>query len=312
MKNQDTSPLIPARASSFEAFPESTLSSEGMQVLQADLSEQSIFTHLNVKYAEKSGMPLHLTILEPRQKEGNEKLYPLILYVQGSAWFKQNLGAELAQLARFARRGFVIAVVEYRPSPLAAFPAQVKDTKTAIRFMQENGHKYHADAKQITLWGDSSGGHTVTMVGVSLDEANLDDEPGSAQAILLKAVVNYYGPNDISTMNHEPSTMDHIAADSPEGMLIGGFNVKENPEKVKATVPMNYLSKNKKIPPFLILHGNKDRLVPFGQSVLLFDALKANRKEVDFYQLKGADHAGPAFWTEPILDIVETFIRKHL
>jgi dipeptidyl aminopeptidase/acylaminoacyl peptidase len=62
----------------------------------------------------------------------------------------------------------------------------------------------------------------------------------------------------------------------------------------------------------LIIHGSKDRIVPFGQSVMLYEALKQAGKAVEFYQLQGADHAGPPFWTEDVLDIVERFVRAHL
>jgi len=64
--------------------------------------------------------------------------------------------------------------------------------------------------------------------------------------------------------------------------------------------------------PMLILHGNKDRLVPFGQSVMLFEALKKMGKDAEFYQLKGADHGGYPFWTDNVLNIVEGFIRRYL
>lgn len=304
--------IIEPQASAYEAFPESTLSTEGMQVIQADFSEPVCTTHVGVEYAQKSGMALHLNIIEPRQKEGENNLYPLIMYIQGSAWFPQNTGYELTQLGRFAQRGFVIAVVEYRPSPVAPFPAQVKDTKTALRFMKKNAATYHADPDKIIVWGDSSGGHTATMVGVSLNEAALDDESPTEDPISVKAIVDYYGPTDISKMNEEPSTMDHRAPETPEGMVIGKVNVLENPDKVKPTVPMNYISADKALPPFLIIHGSKDRLVPFGQSVMLFEALKNANKAADFYQLKGADHGGAPFWNKSVLDIVEQFVRKQL
>ena len=99
-------------------------------------------------------------------------------------------------------------------SPLTRgpLPAQVKDTKTALRFMKQNAATYHADPNKIIMWGDSSGGHTAVMVGVSLNEAALDDESPTAE----------------------------------------------------------------------------------------------------FYQLKGADHGGSAFWTKNVLDIVEQFVRKQL
>jgi acetyl esterase/lipase len=307
-----TSAIIEPQESTYAAFPASTLAAEGMRVLPADLSGRSCMIHIGVEYAQKSAMPLHLHIIEPRLHEGEDASFPLVIFIQGSAWFAQKTGQELAQLARFARRGFVIAVVEYRPSPVAPFPAQVKDTKTALRFMRKHAAVYHADPGKVIVWGDSSGGHTAVMVGVTLDDPALDDESPADDPLVACAIVDYYGPSDISRMNEEPSIMDHRGPATPEGMLIGGLPVLEHPEKVRPTIPMTHLTREKPIPPFLIIHGDKDRLVPFGQSVMLFEALKAAGKEVEFYKLAGADHGGPAFWTEDALDLVERFVRRYL
>ena len=95
------------------------------------------------------------------------------------------------------------------------------------------------------------------MTGVTLNDPDLSDESPTDEPIRLKAIVDFYGPIDVSKMNLEPSTQDHRNAESPEGMLIGGLNVLENPDKVKPTVLITYLNKSKEIPPFLIIHGNK-------------------------------------------------------
>ena len=178
--------------------------------------------------------------------------------------------------------------------------------------MRKHAATYHADPNRVIVWGDSSGGHTATMVGVTLDAPGLDDESPADDPIVARAIVDYYGPSDISKMNEEPSIMDHRGPATPEGMLIGGLPVLEHPEQVRPTIPMHYLSAARPIPPFLILHGDKDRLVPFGQSVMLFEALKQANKTVEFYKLQDADHGGPAFWTERVLDIVEQFCRRYL
>ena len=217
------------------------MTADGIRTIRADGSELSSQLHANVLYATKSGVPLHLHIIQPKQAEGEERLFPLVVYVQGSAWFKQDIGYEIPQLSRFANKGYVVAVVEYRPSTVAPFPAQIKDTKTAIRFLMKNASTYSIDPEKIVLWGDSSGGHTAAMTGVTLNGPDLSDESPIDEPIRLKAIVDFYGPIDVSKMNLEPSTQDHRNAESPEGMLIGGLNVLENPDKVKPTVPITYL-----------------------------------------------------------------------
>ncbi|MFT5196422.1 MAG: acetyl esterase/lipase, partial [Cellvibrionaceae bacterium] len=185
-------------------------------------------------------------------------------------------------------------------------------TKTAIRFMKQHAETYHVDSEKIIVWGTSSGGHTAVMTGLTLDNQALDDESPIDDPISVKAVIDFYGPTDISKMNEEPSIMDHIGPESPEGMLIGRLNVLENKDKAAETNPMNYISADNPIPPILIIHGSKDRLVPFGQSVLLFETLKNANKTVECIQLIGADHGGSPFWTQPVLDVVENFVRNYL
>ena len=136
-------------------FPSSTITAAGIKTLKLDERIYSVNTILNVEYGRKSDMPLHLNILAPRLEEGEEAAFPLILFIQGSAWFKQESGQQLAQLVDCARRGRVIAMVEYRPSTIAPFPAQIKDARTAARFMLKHAAEYHADPERLVIWGRS-------------------------------------------------------------------------------------------------------------------------------------------------------------
>jgi acetyl esterase/lipase len=306
------STFIEPRDVDYADFPASTLVSEGMQVLHADLKPEHGTAILGVEYARKDGLPLHLQILLPPMEPESTAVFPLVVFVQGSAWFEQDLGQSLPPLAHFARRGYVVAIVEYRPSPVAPFPAQIRDTGTAIRFLRRKASDFHIDPNRIVLWGDSSGGHTTVLTCLTDGDPFFSDEPVDEEPLNIRCFIDYYGPTDISRMNEEPSTQNHIEPESPEGMLIGGANVLDHPNLVAPTVAMNHISPKPRRRPLLIVHGNKDRLVPFGQSVLLHDALKNAGQPVTFFQLKGADHGGPSFWKEEILSIVDNFIRVNI
>lgn len=107
-----------------------------------------------------------LQMLVPEVKpESVQKKYPAILYVQGSAWLKQDQYKRLSAMADLARRGFVTAILQYRESNLATFPAQVQDAKTGIRFLRKHAEEYHIDVDNIFIMGDSSGGHTAVLAG---------------------------------------------------------------------------------------------------------------------------------------------------
>ncbi|WP_432534423.1 alpha/beta hydrolase fold domain-containing protein [Kineococcus arenarius] len=312
MTTSPTRPLVEPRDVPLEEFPASPLGTEGMHVLTADPTPRYGSAVLGVEYARKSGRALHLQVLLPPVRPGSTERFPLVVYVQGSAWFEQRLGQELPALADFTRRGYVVAIVEYRPSTVAPFPAQVRDAGSAVRFLRRNAERFHVDPERVVLWGDSSGGHTTVLAHLTDGDQEYGDEPVDAEPLALRCAIDYYGPSDISRMNEEPSIQDHVGRTSPEGMLIGGVDVLENPELVRPTVAMNHVTSTPRRPPLLVVHGSKDRIVPFGQSVLLVKALQEAGQPVTFYRLEGADHAGPAFWTGDVLDVVDAFIRENL
>jgi len=281
----------------------------------------------NIKYAERSGKTLYLQMIRPNlpaaepqtanktsaeQKPANTATagkLPLIVFVQGSAWHKQNVFMNIPQLSRFAMRGFAIALAEYRESDIAPFPAQAQDCKTAIRFLRANADQCCIDPDNIALWGDSSGGHTVLMAGISGD-GEPDTGDYGEYSCAVNSVVNYYGPVNVGTMREQPSIRDHYSADSPEGYLLGRVPVAEYPDRVKAANPAEYISAQKYCPPVLTMHGDTDMVVPFEQSVIIHEALTAAGKHSEYYKILGADHGTGEFWSEEAFDIVEAFIRK--
>ena len=303
--------MIPARPLSYDEFPSSPLGCEGMVVLPADLDNVTAHLMEPIVYVNRDGLDLTLRLILPVPHGGGGP-WPVIVYVQGSAWMKQQVEANIPTLSAFARKGYAVAMVEYRPSSVALFPAQVQDTKTAIRFLRKNAAKYNLDPERMVLWGDSSGGHTVVMTAVTAHLPEMDTDTYGEYSCRVRGVVDFYGPTDIASMNEEPSTQDHDEPDSPEGRLIGRLRVRENRKLADRTSPMAYINPDRPLPPFLIVHGSKDRLVPFGQSIKLYQKLRACGVEADFYRVEGGDHGGPAFWNRLVLELTEGYLKKWL
>ena len=111
-------------------------------------------------------------------------------------------------------------------------------------------------------------------------------------------------------MNKAGSDQDHDAADSPESELIGG-PIQENKDLVRRANPITYIMAERVIPPFLVVHGAADPLVPFNQSGLLVAALESVNSNVTFHPVKGAGHGGQAFETEEITTMVSEFFARH-
>jgi acetyl esterase/lipase len=300
--------IVPA-----ENFPRARPAADPVQILELE-TEPVLSYSKDVVYVNREGLDLHLQMISPRRSFGSAGAgggLPCIIYIQGSAWKKQNVYVNIPQLVKFAARGYVIVSVEYRHSGIAPFPAQIQDAKTAVRFMRKHAEQYNIDPENIFIWGDSSGGHTALFAGITSGNVDLDTDEYAAYSDQVNAIIDYYGPTDIVQMNFEPSVMNHSEPGSPEGLLIGGLEVLENQEKAQLTNPVNYISEEKAIPPVLIAHGDMDRLVPLNQSDLLVSKLKACGKEFEYYCLAGADHGTAEFWTEKMYDIVEKFITRY-
>ncbi|MFR3306948.1 MAG: alpha/beta hydrolase fold domain-containing protein [Faecalibacillus intestinalis] len=235
----------------------------------------------------------------------------MLVYIQGSAWRKQNVIEHIIPLSNIAKKGFVVAIVQYRDTSIAPFPAQIEDTKTAISFLVEHHQDYQIDTKNIFLGGDSSGGHTAIMTGITANQNILELEEFK-YASSIQGIFDFYGPTLVSEMQNEPSIQDHVTPTSPEGLLLGGVNVLEHKQEAYQASPLPYIKKDVSTPPILMIHGNKDRLVPFGQSVLLYNTLKENNKDVTFYCVENADHGGAAFWNNQVLEITYQFLKEHI
>jgi acetyl esterase/lipase len=192
-------------------------------------------------------------------------MVPVIVFVHGGGWMagdrKHAPGMDLV------RRGYALASVEYRLSQEAIFPAQIFDCKAAIRFLRAKAGAYGLDADHFAAWGHSAGGHLVALLGTSGGVKELEgDEGHPEQSSRLQAVCDMAGPTDFSSDPNE------IGKDSGASRLIG-CPVCDNPDKALLASPLKYVTKD--CPPFLIIHGDHDKLVPLAQARLLHAALTA-------------------------------------
>jgi acetyl esterase/lipase len=266
----------------------------------------------NIEYRKVGTRSLKLHLIQPIHAD---RTLPLIVYIQGcafGAFGTQKMFQFIPELVAFAKKGYVIATIEHRLSYEATFPAHLIDVKAAIRYLKANAKTYNIDPDNVGVWGDSSGGYLASFLGITSYSEDFDlDEDYKEQSSSVKAVTDWFGPTDFIQMSKFYSTIDHDAADSPESLFIGGA-LQENKEKVSKANPITYISKDATIPPFLIMHGDVDKLVPYNQSELLYIALRDNGHNVTMYKLEGEGHGTAGFYNPQVLEIVQTFFDKHL
>jgi len=200
-----------------------------------------------------------------------------------------------------------VASINYRLSQHAIFPAQIEDCKAAVRFLRANADKYGLDKKRFGARGASAGGHLVALLGTTGDVNEFDRGENLKFSSRVQAVCDYFGPTDFLKIADFPSSMNHTAVDSPESKLIGGA-ILENKEACRRANPITYVTKND--PPFLLVHGDADPLVPHNQSELLYEALQKAGVEAKIHIVKGGGHGG--FKDPAIEKMVEEFFDKHL
>ncbi|MDE7399077.1 MAG: alpha/beta hydrolase [Oscillospiraceae bacterium] len=283
-----------------EDFPKSRAFAEGMKVINPECDNFETVCHYDVKYTNNGKCDLYLQIIQPINMPDKT---PVIIFIPGSAFHKQDVRARVPQLGLLAARGFCVALLEYTPSEVASFPQLIRDAKEGIAFMKKNAERFNVDPQSVFMMGYSSGGYTALMAGLS----NIEEESGEDYSV--KGIIDFFAPTNITTMNNEPSTMNHSEPNSPEGFLIGQKDVQSNPGIAEKTVIKNYISRDRKYPPVLMFHGSNDELVPFGQSCELYSALKQNGIKAELYQIEGAHHGDRQFWSSDVLDMIEWFIN---
>ncbi len=233
--------------------------------------------------------------------------FPVIVWIHGGGWM---LGAkEHWPAICLVDKGFAVASINYRLTDEAIYPAQIHDCKAAVRWLRTNAKKLKLDPERIGAWGSSAGGHLAALLGTSSDVAELEGtQKRSAISSRVQAVCDWCGPTDLEKFSPFQASFPGQPPDCPEQIvtkLLGGPVGQRKALTARAN-PITYASK--KSPPFLIMHGDRDELVPFAQSKLLEAALREAGAKVEFRAIPGARHE----MFNDSLYAVEDFFRKAL
>lgn len=213
--------------------------------------------------------PLKLDLyLPPAAVQGSR---PLILFVHGGGW---ALGTPLEsalrdwpqQLAALAAHGYVVAAPAYRLSGEAAFPAALEDLRASLRWLQANAGRWRIDTRRLLVWGESAGGHLAALLTFQCRAG----EPCPRAAVLWYPITDLLG--------HRFGEMDERFLACPG----------ECTALRRAASPVHAVPANP--PPFLLIHGSADRLVPMAQSQRLEQALRARGGTPRLRVLEGIGH----------------------
>jgi acetyl esterase/lipase len=203
---------------------------------------------------------------------------PLVVWIHGGGW-QTGTKAAPAALGLLWHGGYAVASLEYRFSSDAIFPAQIEDAKAAIRWLRAHAVEHGLDPNRLGVWGFSAGGHLAALLGASGETKAFDRGENLNVSSRVQAVCDFSGPVDFTKFKE--------TRDSGLERLLGG-PVSQRSALAAQASPLTYVSKT--APPFLIVHGERDDLVPPAQGQLLEQALKKAGADVTFHICPGAGH----------------------
>lgn len=264
----------------------------------------------SVPYSILDGTTLLMDIDIPKNQGPGP--FPAILSIHGGGWYagtRQQTGGTLQ-----VYRGYVVARLDYRLSGTWKFPSQIRDCKSAIRYLRKHAARYNIDPDHIAAWGESAGGHLAALLGTSGGDPYLEGNSSVfTESSIIQAVVDIYGPTDLSQVSSHPSEgCEPQPAENPRSFYsrLFGAPLDTVPQQVERANPAAYVTPDD--PPFFIVHGTADCLVPFHQSQLLVDALTGRGVNVTFVPVPDKGHgmstdAYPAIRTQ-----IDAFLDRHL
>lgn len=271
---------------------------------------------LDVKYGNISKAEF-LDLFLPDEGEGP---FPLIIHIHGGGFaMGDKRDGHVKRLLDFIKKGYAFASIEYRLSEEAIFPAAVLDCRECIRYIKSHAKEFKIDPNRIATIGGSAGGNLSAMLAMNIPNGSFIGENGKtyAESPSIKCAIDWFGPTDFIAMDEEAmnngvSFTDHNEPYSAESCYMGGPLKEVDLALAAKANPMSYISKE--MSPLLIEHGTLDKLVPFAQSIILFDAIteKVGEGRAFFHPLENADHEDKKFESDHNMAIVEGFVRQYL
>jgi acetyl esterase/lipase len=239
----------------------------------------------DVVYGEVDGTALLLDVLAPDPRPGGR--LPALVWIHGGGWETGNRRGGFSDTfgPMLARKGFVFVSIDYRLSDQAIFPAQIHDVKAAVRWVRSNAEELGIDPERIGAWGHSAGGHLAALLGTSGGVAELEGASGTpGVSSRVQAVVALSPATDFLEL---PPDWPFVEPRRATEKLVGG-RLEEQTELVRLANPITFIRPG--TPPFLIVHGAKDGVVPVEQAIALYDALVANGSDATLDVAPEADH----------------------
>lgn len=273
------------------------------QGTKVDYKANNISEQLDVIYASYGDRKMKLNLFLPK----GEGPFPGTILIHGGGWMKGSKEKFTNHGRAFADKSYVTAVVGYRLSTEAKFPAAIHDCKAAVRWMRANADKLKLDSQRIASVGGSAGGHLSSLLSTSSNVKVLEGSGGNPEfSSAVQASVNWAGPVN----NYEKFTAANAPKPSKAPLLFFGGSVQQFPEVYKLGSPNTHIDKN--TPAQFLVDSEFD--APATRFTTMKEKLGRLHIIFEHINIKGGKHGcwnlNP--WFSEYIEKTDSFLQKHL
>jgi acetyl esterase/lipase len=221
-----------------------------------------------------------------RRKDLPAEPAPVLIFVPGGAWVHgRSMLQGSALMSRMAELGWVCLAIDYRVAPHHRWPRHIIDVKTAIAWARANVDKFGGDRNFVAVAGCSAGGHLSALAGLTPNDPQYEAKLPEGADSSVDAVVGIYGRYDWE----DRSTPERARFVDFLERVVVKRTIDHHPEVFRDASPVARVHRN--APPFLVIHGSKDGVIPVEQAHIFVERLRAvSNSMVGYLELPGAGH----------------------
>lgn len=255
----------------------------------------------DVVYGHKDGMALTFDWLKPEESNG-----AAILFMQSGGWYSNYVEPQkLRPLFQvYLQQGFTVFIVRHGGAPKYTVPEALEDVRLAVRVIRFRAKEYGIDPERLGVTGGSAGGHLSLMLGTASDNGNPDAENEVLrQSSRVAAVVALCPPTDLRGWTTNPPPAIKALPQLKPPLTFPA-------EREQTVSPVLMASEDD--PPILMIHGDKDQLVPIEHSQKMLAALQAKNATAELLTIEGGGHSFNAQQNLKVVPAAVGWFEKHL
>jgi acetyl esterase/lipase len=242
----------------------------------------------DIVYSAADGEAQKMSILAPwtqRYKDLPQAKRPLLVFVQGSSWTTPTLGEKIPQLVQFVHAGYIVATVQHRSALDGhAFPAFLQDVKTAIRYLRAHAAEYQIDPDRVGIWGTSSGANAALLTALTPNDPRYETADYADQSDAVDAVISCFAPTDVADTF---AFSKNVPGSDAMQFCLFGTDPTKWPAIKREMSPLYQVKDNQQYPPFLLMHGDADKTVPYHEMEDMYHELEKHHVAVEAYRVRG-------------------------